>query len=133
MPETNAPTDDERAMLAAYVDAARAGWQDPGQMDRLEREPRTVLAEHGWSAPEGVELHCDVVEVQTGASASSAGVEDIVAHWRRGIEAGEVRFAVPRQPVELEPQAISDEELAGVSGGLCCFSLPLDSPKCWMD
>jgi hypothetical protein len=110
---------EDRAMLAAYVEAARAGWEDAGQMDRFEREPRAVLAEHGWSAPEGVELICEVTEAQGDQPGRSAGVEEIVGYWKRGIEAGEVRFTVPRNPVEFEPEPISDEDLAEASGGIC--------------
>jgi hypothetical protein len=90
-------------MLSAYDALAARCWEDQSARQRVIDAPRDALAAYGWELPGETSVTIEFVE--PGQDAKQLAPEQIVAVWRRGIEAGELTIK------------IADESPAGVSAG----------------
>jgi hypothetical protein len=89
------------SMLTAYNALAVRCWEDPGARRRLAEAPRDALAAYGWEVPPGTRVTIEFVDA--GRDARSLGPEQIVAHWRHGLESGDLRIKIAAEP----PAAVS--------------------------
>lgn len=102
-------------MLSAYNALAVRCWEDPSVRRRLIESPRDALAAYGWELPEGTRVRIELVE--PGPDAQQLGPEQIVAHWRHGIEAGDLVIRIAAEPPDVEPAELGEDELSRVSAG----------------
>jgi hypothetical protein len=101
-------------MLTAYNALAVRCWEDPSARRRLSESPRDALAAYGWEVGPETRVRIEFVEQER---SQPVGPEQIVSHWRRGLEAGDLVIKIAAQPPELEPAELDESELAGVSAG----------------
>jgi hypothetical protein len=102
-------------MLTAYNALAVRCWEDPGARRRFAESPRDALAAYGWEVPP--ETRVTIEFVPPDADSRPVGPDQIVAHWRRGLEAGELRIKIAAEPPDVESAELDESELAGVSAG----------------
>jgi hypothetical protein len=100
------------SMLTAYNALAVRAWEDPGARRRFAEAPRDALAAYGWEVPPDTRVAIEFVEA--GSGARGLGPEQIVAHWRHGLEGGDLRIKIPAEPPAAE---LSGDESAEISAG----------------
>ena len=87
------------SMLTAYNALAVRCWEDSSARRRLAEAPRDALAAYGWEVPPDTRVTIEFVE--TGPDTRSIGPERIVAHWRHGLESGDLRIKIAAEPPEV--------------------------------
>jgi hypothetical protein len=107
-------------MLTAYNALAVRCWEDPGARRRFADSPRDALAAYGWEVPP--ETRVSIEFVASDADTRPIGPEQIVAHWRRGLESGELRIKIAAEPPEVAAAELDEGELASISAG--AYSTP---------
>jgi hypothetical protein len=102
-------------MLTAYNALAVRCWEDPSARRRLAEAPRDALAAYGWEVPAGTRVRIEFVA--TGPESRQVGPDQIVAHWRHGLETGDLVIKIAADPPDVEASELDEDELAGVSAG----------------
>lgn len=105
--------------VSAYSNLVTTVWTDPRTERRLHEDPASVLADFGLDLPAGVTLQLD-----RNTEFQQPDLEAQVRAWEQAETTGALTLAVPPVP-ELDRQELSDDELAGVVGGIdtgcaCC-------------
>ena len=103
------------SMLTAYNALAVRCWEDPSARRRLGESPREALAAYGWEVPETTRVRIEFVELDSGSD--GVGPEQIVSHWRRGLDAGELVIKIATEPPHVESAELDEDELSGISAG----------------
>jgi hypothetical protein len=101
-------------------------WDDDDYATSAVANPRGALAENGWTPPEGVEVHIELVEPEAFSSEGTPTPEDASARLRESIERGSITLTVPSS--RPESAKLSDEQLGAVSGGSYLEKVP---PGMW--
>lgn len=91
------------SMLTAYNALAMRSWEDPSVRERLTSAPRDALAAYGWEIPEDTRVRIEFVDA--GPDARQLGPEQIVQHWRHGLEAGELVIRIADEPARVSAGA----------------------------
>ena len=116
-----------RKLGAVYNDA----WNDGAVMDRLNAEPRAVLAEHGIELPATVRVEIKPVEA---AEVFWGTSDEFFAEWDRMVDRGLVEVNLSRsRPAGLTTTELADEDLDRVSGGRGCGSPGPGPATCYAD
>ena len=104
------------SMLSAYNALAVRSWEDPSIRGRLTESPRDALAAYGWELPEDTRVRIEFVE--PAPDSPQLGPEQIVAHWRHGIEAGDLLIRIAAEPPDVESAELArGRPVAGLGGG----------------
>jgi hypothetical protein len=103
------------SMLTAYNALAMRCWEDPDACRRFSELPREALAAYGWEVPEETAVRIEFVEL--GPEAQQVGPDQIVAHWRHGLETGELVIKIAAEPPPVESAELGEDELTAVSAG----------------
>ena len=103
------------SMLSAYNALAVRCWEDPGVRRRLTESPHDALAAYGWEVPEGTRVRIEFVEL--GPDSQRLGPEQIVVHWRHGLEAGDLVIRIAAEPPAVESAELGEDDLSRVSAG----------------
>jgi hypothetical protein len=111
-------------MLTAYNALAVRCWEDPGARRKFAESPRDALAAYGWEV--GPETRVTIEFVALDADARPIGPDQIVAHWRRGLELGDLRIKIAEEPPEVEAGELDEGELTSVSAG--AYNVPAMYP-----
>lgn len=113
---------DKENFIHNYSKVIGQSWADDQYMDRLLKEPKSVLAEAGITVPAGAQLKVVRVEPTT-----QGKIESQVMVWEAGERTGTYELRVPIKDPNF---ALSDEQLAAVAGGAasaidaCCCCCP---------
>ena len=107
----------QEQFIQSYSKVIGQSWANEQYMDRLLKDPKSVLAEVGLSIPQGAQLN--VVRL---TPTGQGKIEDQVALWEAGERTGVYELRVPNKSGDL---ALSDEQLTAVAGGAatninCC-------------
>ena len=92
-----------------YSKVIGQAWTDEGYMERLLKEPRTILADAGLSVPGNAAIN--IVRVEPTGEGS---LDEQAELWATGETSGVYELFVPIKPAEF---ALSDEQLAAIAGG----------------
>jgi hypothetical protein len=105
----------KHSMLTAYNALAVRSWEDPTARERFARLPREALAVYGWEAPESTDVTIEFVDLDPDSRHLTA--DEVVNVWRRGMETGELRIKIAKEPPPTETAELSDSELGAISAG----------------
>lgn len=94
------------SMLTAYNALAVRSREDPSARRRFAEAPRDALAAYGWELPEGTRVKIEYVEPAPGSRLLDP--DQIVAVWRRGIDAGELTIRIADEPPEVDAHSPPD-------------------------
>jgi hypothetical protein len=112
-------TSAERAVfVAAYSRLVAEVWSDPAREEMLTRDPRALLATHGLTLPDDVE-----VRVVRDVGDAEPVLDVQVRAWRDAGESGSFVLFVPAiQPVDVADLAESelDNVVAGIDASCAC-------------
>jgi hypothetical protein len=103
------------SMLTAYNALAVRCWEDPAAAQRFSESPREALAAYGWEIPEDTEVRIEFVDLGPGSNRLEP--EQIVAHWRRGLDAGRLVIRIASDPPPVRNAELAEDELADVAAG----------------
>ena len=119
---------DRNEVLRSYATFVARLWEDDKLLDRVQADPRGVLAAYGLEIPADAKINLLVREMKVDGSPNTQ-----VDLWEQGATTGEYNVIIPLKPVgldSLEDIPLSEEILDVVSGGGCCC--PCTScPCCW--
>lgn len=88
----------------------------------LDSNPKAALAEVGIAIPDGATVQVDRRD-PTPEEESETNIEQQVKLYEDGQASGSYVFLIPSTP-QVETEELSDEDLAGVSGGSSCCCCP---------
>ncbi len=113
----------ERAeFIGAYTRVLSQAWSSEEFGERMRREPRAVLSEHGLPTPADAEI--EIVRARD----AGPDLEAQITLWRNGLTSGKYVLYVPDMP-QVDARELSEEDLDAVAGGAdsCCCCCPCSS------
>lgn len=116
-------SEQERAdFVGGYTRAVINAWSNEEFAATLDSNPKAALAEVGIAIPDGATVQVDRRD-PTPEEESETNIEQQVKLYEDGQASGSYVFLIPSTP-QVETEELSDEDLAGVSGGSSCCCCP---------
>ena len=113
---------DRADFVGGYTRAVINAWSNDEFAALLESDPKAALAEAGIAIPDGATVRVDRRDPGPEQGGDSS-LEQQVELYEAGQASGTYVFLIPSTP-QVNTEELSEEDLAGVSGGDSCCCCP---------